>query len=135
MLNYDDAFGTNERAEVEGVKVPLGEGAWVKVARLGNPKARRAYLRIPAPIRRQLDEGILPEKETKQFLVKYIANNLLLDFGGIGKKVKGKVTEIKYSVDNAMELLAGRRFRDKIWDLASDEDLFNVEEDEDVKNS
>lgn len=139
MFDFDDAFGSNETAEIDGVWSSLGDGARVKVARLGNPKAQAAYRRLPPTIKRQLEEGTLGETEIKNFLVKFVANNLLKDFEGIGRKEKSKndktkLVEVPYTIDNALILLADRRFRDRIWDLASDDALFNVGDEETVKN-
>ena len=132
-FDLSEEFGSNETAEKEGVWVPIGEEATVKIARLGNPDAQQAYRRIPRATRRQIEEGTLSNKQAESFLVSFIAKNLLKDWKGFTDGGKA----ISYSSENALKMLKKhRRFRDKIWELATDDDLFNVREEEaDIKNS
>ena len=131
-FDISEELGSNETVEIEGVWVPLGGDGKVKVARLGNSKTQEAYRKIPRPIRRQLDEGILSNKQTINFLVKFINDHILKGWEGLSDKGK----PISYSSETAGQMLrTHRRFRDKIWELSADEALFNVELEEDVKNS
>ena len=130
-FDLSEEFGSNETAEVEGVWVPLGEGARVRVSRLGNPKAQVAYKRIPRAVRRMLDEGTMTNTQATDFLARFISEHILKDWEGLADKGKTLV----YSTETALEMLrTHRRFRDKIWELSCDEELFNVELEEDVKN-
>jgi hypothetical protein len=132
-LDLADAFGSSESAETEGIWASLGDDAEVRVARLGNPEAQRAYRRMPKAIRRQLEEGLMSEKHAVDFLVRFIAQHLLKDWKGIEEGGK----PLAFSQANAeRKLRQHRRFRDKVWELSTDEDLFNIGEwEEDAKNS
>lgn len=132
-LDLAEEFGSDETAEVEGVWVPLGSDAAVKVARLGNPDAQAAYKRIPRIVRRQIEEGTMTAAQSRKFLVSFVAKNLLKDWKNLSDGGK----TVKYSIEAAEKMLRKhRRFQDRIWELASDEDLFNVHEvEEDAKNS
>ncbi len=132
-LDLSEEFGSDETAEIEGVWVPLGGDAKVKVARLGNPAAQAAYRKIPRVIRRQIEEGTMTDKEARKFLSKFVAKNLLKDWENLsdGGKPLGK-----YSEETGLTMLRKhRRFQDRVWEIAADEDLFNVREvEDDAKN-
>lgn len=132
MLDLDDKFGTNPKAEIEGVWQELGGGAAVKIARLGNKEAARAYRKLPKAVRNAIDEGALDDTQAEDFLAKYLAENILKDWRGLaenGKDLPDYTPEIGKQV-----LRRKRRFREKIWQLAADDDLFNVEAEQDAKN-
>ena len=133
-LDLSEEFGSDETAEIEGVWVPLGGDGAVKVARLGNPEAQTAYRKIPRLIRRQIEEGTMTDNASRKFLTKFIADNLLKDWRGLSDAGKplGKFTR-----DSGLVMLRKhRRFQDRTWEIAADEDLFNVQEvEEDAKNS
>lgn len=132
MLDLDEKFGTNPKAEIEGVWQELGGGAAVKVARLGNKEATRAYRKLPKAVRNAIDEGALDDSQAENFLAKYLAHNILKDWRGLqdgGKELPPYDPEVGQKV-----LRAKRRFREKIWSLAADDELFNVEPEEDAKN-
>ena len=111
-FDLSEEFGSNERAEIEGVWVPLGGDGRVRVARLGNPKAQEAYRKIPRPIRRMLDEGVMNNKQSIDFLVMFISNHLLKDWEGLDDEGK----TVLYSMENAGKMVKKhRQFRDKIF--------------------
>ncbi len=128
-FDLNEEFGSNETAEIEGVWIHLGEVARVRVARLGNPKTQKAYRKIPKAIRSQMEQGILGNKQTRQFMVKFLAAYVLMDWDKLYDD--GKLLP-SYSSDLGTKfLLKYRRFQDRIWELSLDDDLFNVGEVED----
>ena len=132
-LDLSEEFGSDEKAEIEGVWVSLdGDEAKVRVARLGNIEAQRAYRHLPRQIRRQIEEGTLGTKQARRFMAEFISQNLLKDWKGLADNGK----TLAYSLDAATAmLLKHRRFRDRIWELACDEELFNIAEiEQDAKN-
>ncbi len=128
-FDLNEEFGSNETAEIEGVWCYLGEDAKVKVARLGNTKTQQAYRKIPKAIRRQLDEGTMGNVQTRQFMSKFMASHILMDWEKMFDA--GKVLPAYSSEVGAKFLLKYRRFQDRIWELSLDDDLFNVGEVED----
>lgn len=132
VFDLSDSFGSNPKASIDGVWVQLGGGASVKVARLGNKAAKKAYRKIPKASRNAFEEGTVDENTGEQFICMFLAQHILKDWKGFADKgvslgdydeMKGKKFLMKY-----------RRFRERIWELAGDEDLFNVESEEDAKN-
>ncbi len=131
-FNLKEGFGSNETAEVEGVWVELGEDGAVKVAKLSNQEAQRAYRRIPRAIRRQIEDGVMSNLQSKQFLAKFMSENILRDWRNL---IDGKTKLPKYTPEEGMKkLLKHPRFRDRVWELSIDDDLFNIDEEEDLKN-
>ena len=132
-FDLSDAFGTSAKAEVEGVWVGLGGEAGIKVARLGNPEAQKAYRKIPRNLRRQIEDTTLGDNESVKFLANFLSENILKDWKGLSDGGKNLPT---YSASEGAKMLRKlRRFRDRVWEVSMDEDLFNVEEEEDRKNS
>ena len=131
-LDLGEKFGTNPKAEIEGVWQELGGGAAVKVARLGNKEAAKAYKKIPKHIRNMVDEGTMEGTAAEAFLAGYLSANILKDWRGL---MDNDEPLPSYSNDHGKKfMLKYRRFRERIWELAADDDLFNVEAEEDAKN-
>lgn len=128
-FDLNEEFGSNETAEVEGVWSYLGETAKIRVARLGNIEAQKAYRKIPKAVRSQIESGNMGNRQAVQFLSKFLATHILKDWSGLADK--GKPLP-KYDTDAGVDyLLKYRRFRDRVWEIAVDDDLFNVSEVED----
>lgn len=126
-------FATDLTLEEEGVWVDIGEGAKVKVARIGNPKYRARLRELQKPYRRQIRLDTLPEDLNDEIVIRAIADTILLDWSGI-EDDKGKA--IKYSKDAAFELLKGLRdFRGLIADIALEQQTFRREEEEEEGKS
>lgn len=133
MFDLSEGFGSNKTAEVEGVWVTLGDGAGVKVTRMGNPQVQRAYRKLPRDIRRQVEEGTMAEGAATDFFSMFLSKNILVDWKGMAD---GGKPLPKYTMEEGAKFLKKyRRFRDRIWELSLDEDLFNTGEEEDIKNS
>ena len=131
-LDLSDKYGTNPKAEITGVWQELGSGAAIKIARLGNKEAAKAYKKIPKHIRNMVDEGTLEGTDAEAFLAGYLASNILKDWRGLVDK--GEALPV-YSTDAGKKfMMKYRRFRERVWELAADDDLFNVEAEEDAKN-
>ena len=131
-LDLSDKYGSNPRAEIEGVWQEEGSGAAIKVARLGNKEAAKAYKKIPKHIRNMVDAGTLEGTQGEAFIAGYLASNILKDWRGL--KDDGKPLS-DYSDENGKRyMIKYRRFRERVWELAADDDLFNVEAEEDAKN-
>lgn len=129
--DLDEELGSNERAEIEGVWVSLSEDAGIKVARLGNPEAQRAYRKIPRPIRNQIEQGTMGNKQSEKFLTHFMAEHVLKDWKGLSENGKSLPS---YTAERGAKQLKRRRFRDRVWEASLDDDLFNVELEDDAKN-
>lgn len=131
-FDLSEEFGSNPKAEIEGVWVVVGEGAKVLIARLGNPQAQRAYRKIPRAVRAQIEDAALGGAEAKNFLADFMSKHVLLGWEGFSDAGKA----LKYSTESAKKMLAKhRRFSDRIWELTTDDALFNIaDEAADAKN-
>lgn len=102
--NLRKLFGTDNKAETEGIWIDYADGIAMKIARTGG--ANTAYSRYLAnllkPYKFQLDRGTLSEETSRELLVDAFANCVLKDWKGITDD-KGKVLE--YSAANAKKIL------------------------------
>ena len=131
-LDLGDKFGSNPKAEIDGVWHELGDGAAVKVARIGNKEAAKAYRKLPKAVKNALDEGTLEEGQAKNFIAKFLADHILKDWRGLADN---GLTLPEYDAEQGKKfMLKYRRFRDRVWELGQDDDLFNVESEDDAKN-
>ena len=131
-LDLGEKFGTNPKAEIDGVWQELGGEAAVKVARLGNKEAQRAYKKMPKAVRNMVDEGTMDGTQAESFLAGYLADNILKGWRGLA--IDGKDLPDYSPEEGKKFMLRFRRFRERVWELAADDDLFNVEAEEDAKN-
>ena len=135
-FDMSDEFGSNERAEIDGVWISLGEDAAVKVARLGNPVAQKAYKKLPKAIRNEIEQGYMGNKQAEQFLSSFMAEHVLKDWKGLSHKGKSLPAYTpEHGARHMNDPEHGRRFRDKVWEISTDDALYNVELEDDVKNS
>lgn len=130
FFDLNEEFGSNPVAEVEGVWSYLGETAKIKVARLGNIEAQKAYRKIPKQVRDQIEKGNMGNKQAIQFLSKFLATHILKDWSGLADA--GKSLPAYNPEAGAEYLLKYRRFRDRVWEIAIDDDLYNVKEVEEA---
>jgi len=125
------AFITDQRKENEGVWVPLGAGAQVLVARVGNEKYKQSFLRHSKPHRTQLRTGNLEEDAAQKLLNKVMAETVLLDWKGLEDD---DGNDILYSTEKAEELLAIKDFRETIEEIANTRELYRQHEMADAGN-
>ena len=126
-------FATDEKSELEGIWEDVGEGAKVLVARVGNKHYTERFKRLGKGLQRQLDRGTLPEDKQAAILIAIIADTILLDWSGFADEGKS----IEYSKENARLMLKKYPdFRQFVWDIANDADLYRVKDrEEDLGNS
>jgi hypothetical protein len=112
-LDLFETFATDETKEIEGVEVPLGKGAFITVARQGNPEYSRLIL---AEYEKHSDElDTLSPKEVAaldaEIMSRVMSESILLGFRGL--TFQGK--EVKYSKKAAYEkLLELKDFRARV---------------------
>lgn len=131
-LDLGEKFGSNPKAEIDGVWQELGGGAAIKVARLANKEASKAYKKLPKAVRNAVDEGSLEGTQAETFMARFLAQFILRDWRGLADA--GKDLPAYEAEGGKRFMMKYRRFREKVWELALDEDLFNVESDADAKN-
>jgi len=119
-------FKTNQSLEIEGVWVDIGEGAKVKVARVGNTAYAKYIERAYKPYRKMQRTGTVPEDLQRRIFIDAIANTILLDWSGF---TDDKDQPIPYSVDAAVKQLTDLKdFRELIVELAAEAETFRDEE-------
>ena len=131
-MDIKKQFGTDEKKELEGVVHDLGEGAKVRVARIGNPKFKLVFNRLTKPHKQMMQRGTLPEATGDSILIRAMAETILLDWEGIEEDG----TPVEYNKEEVIRLLTEYKdFRDLIANLASDMDSFKSLADEELKGN
>jgi len=121
-------FATDLGLEEDGVWMDIGDGASLKVARVGNPRYRKRIAQLTKPYKRQIRSDTLPEDLSDELVLKAFSETILLDWKGI-EDDKGKA--IKYSQEAAYKLLSGLRdFRSLVAEIAMEQEAFRAEEAE-----
>ncbi|KKL67244.1 hypothetical protein LCGC14_2136930 [marine sediment metagenome] len=126
-------FATDEKSELEGAWEELAEGARILVARVGNDHYTERFKRLGKGLQRQIDRGTLPEKKGRTIFIAIMVDTILLNWEGLADKGQ----PIEYSKENARTMLqAYPDFRQLVWDIASDADLYRIKDrEEDLGNS
>lgn len=121
------AFKTDATLETEGVWVDIGDGAKLKVARLGNPEHKRIAQRLSRPHRGILEgKNLKAQAEVAERLgIQAAAQAILRDWEGLEEE---DGTAIEYSTEKAMELLAIADFRDLVLEIADSMEAYRAEE-------
>lgn len=121
-------FETDKVAEAEGIQVPLGDGAWIKIARMGNPNMVRYVRKATAPWGGRQDR--IPAEERERIMLDALVETVVLDWGGIFEGPD----EVPFSRDNVKRVL--RSYPDflvRVSELASNYETFrreSMEEDQ-----
>lgn len=133
MLNLGDKYKTDPELDEKGVWFTIDGGARVLVARSNNPGFQKEYMKLNKVQRDGFESGRLEEEDNTHILCDLLSRKILLDWEGIGHK--GKIR--KYTQKDAYEFLKEyNRFRDMIWQLASDEEgYYQAGLGNDIKNS
>lgn len=98
-------FGTNKKAETEGIWIDYAEGISMKIARMGGSNTEYGnYLAAQLkPYKFQMEKGTLPDSKAREILIDVVARYVLKDWKGVTDS-KGK--EIEFSAEKAKEVLA-----------------------------
>jgi hypothetical protein len=100
-MDLKKTFGTDKEKEKKGVVKEIGEGAWVRIARIGNPDYERVLTAASKPYRLQIQRGTLDSKIQDKLYIEVIAKTVLLDWGGLTDNGK----KLDYNHDNAVKML------------------------------
>ncbi len=128
-MDLKKTFGTDKEKEKKGIVKQIGEGAWVRIARIGNPDYERVLTAASKPYRLQIQRGTLDPKIQDKLYIEVIAKTVLLDWGGLTDN--GAIVE--YSVENAIAMLTGYAdFLEFIVAEANRLENFKIQADEDL---
>lgn len=114
---------TDLNRESDGVWVEIGDGARIKVARIGNPRHAAMLRRLSAPYRRQINNSTLPDDVAFRISGEAMADAILLDWEGL--ELDG--APLLYSRQAAKDLLCNQQlkdFRSQVQAAAEDEEAF-----------
>jgi hypothetical protein len=119
-------YATDEQAEIDGVWVELGEGARIKVARVGNPSYEKVLRQLKKPYRNITRAGgEIPREALDKITIEATAEALLLDWQGLDDE---DGTAIPYSKEAAKRLLGELKdFRETVVRLALEAETFRAE--------
>lgn len=133
-LDVFEKFATDEVKECQGVELPIGSGAYVTVARIGNDNYTKAITSEYDKFREQLEllKGTKEGDELdRRIAIEIEADTILLGFKGIDFKGKS----LKYSRAAAIKLLELKEFRSTVMRLARNIENFRVKMDKDDKEN
>lgn len=121
-------FATDLDLEESGVWIDIGDGAQLKIARVGNPNYQKVIRRLRAPYRAQIRNKTLHEDLQDDLVIKAFAEAILLDWKGL-EDDNGKA--IKYSQENAYQLMKDLKdFRALVGEIALEGEAFRRAEEE-----
>lgn len=124
-MDFYTQFATDEKAEVEGVWVPVNPKARIKVARLGNPRHRECVRRKTALYKMAGSATTIPDEVWAQISREAVAETILVDWDGEGVTRDGK--PVPYSKEEALKLICARKdFYQLVITLAENMDTFRV---------
>ena len=125
-------FGTDQEKEREGTWIDMGEGASMKVARMGNPHYNKTIQRLSKPHKNAIRRGTISEEKAQELQIRAAAEALLLDWKGI---VEDGV-EVAYSVDKGIEYMTAMNdFFRYVQEMATSIENFREEEDEEAEKN
>jgi hypothetical protein len=128
-MDLKKTFGTDKEKEKKGIVKQIGEGAWVRIARIGNPDYERVLTALSKPYRLQIQRGTLDPKIQDKLYIEVIAKTVLLDWGGI----TDNGVDVAYSVENAIKMLTDYPdFLEFIVAEANRLENFKLQADEDL---
>jgi hypothetical protein len=120
-MDIKKSFGTSQTLENEGVWIELGEGASIKVARMGNKENKALLKKLIAPHKMAARNDKLADEIWEKITVESMAATILLDWKGI--EDEGKT--LPYSKENAIRLLTDYKdFREQVASFSSELALF-----------
>src|SRR5689334_3120793 len=102
MADFAKKYGTSEKLETEGVKVPTGDdGSYLVIARFGNPTHAEVTRQLMRSHRAAQRAGTLSDAIFRDVTIKGMARAILLGWGG--QTDDGK--SIEYTIENAEKML------------------------------
>lgn len=142
-------FGTSKRLETEGVSVPVGEGATVKIRRANYGPAAERLRKSMRPHAKAVELGTLPDSEAERIIINVLADHLIVswegfyetenDSAGVPKKDESGaeiLKEIQPTNANFRRILKENpEFRKMLWDYSQSAETFRVEQDEEDKKN
>lgn len=126
-MDIGKSYGTDKQKEEEGVWVKMGEGAEVRVARLGNKQYLEAVRRLSSKHKVASRNNKLADEVTLDVTVNAFAEAILLEWKGIQENGKN----LPYTRENAARLLKEYAdFREDIAAIAMNMENFKREQEE-----
>jgi len=119
-------FATDKVLEIEGAWVDIGDGAQVRVARIGNDKYTKRLEHLYKPYRKMQRTNTVPDDLARKLFIDALANTVLLEWKGF-KDDSG--AEIPYSTELAITQLTDLKdFRELIVEIASEAATYRNDE-------
>jgi hypothetical protein len=132
-MDIKKTFGTNRKAEADGVWVDLGDGARIKVARETSVRYRERLRDVLRPHRGAMNVGAINDEQSHKLLAKAAAGTMLLDWEGITSDGK----PVPFTVEAAEQLMVDLPdFYNAVANFAKEAALYReVYEADEQKNS
>ena len=125
-------FATDLSLEEDGVWIDIGDGARLKIARIGNPRYKEALRAKLKPYRSKAAQAALSDEQWLHINCEVEAKTILLDWEGWEQDNGKKAT---YSEKAAYQMLHGLKdFRAMVLRLAEEQATFALVADEEAGN-
>ena len=123
-MNLRKQFQTDEKAEVDGVWVPLSATAKIKVARSGNPRHSAAMKRLTKPyLKPGMRANDIADDVFLAIAKEAMAEAILVDWDGI---VNDNDEPLPFSKHEAMVALEFNDFYQLVWNAANAMENYRV---------
>lgn len=134
MLNIARKFDFNETLSKEGVRVPIGDGIVLYIAREGNERYRNALGNLLVAYREEFSSGDLEDDVLTEMTAKAMAEGILVNWEGVKDEDTGE--EVPYSPEMAYELLTKfPELREQVLMVSrNNERYLNKHKEQSVKN-
>jgi hypothetical protein len=126
-MELSTTFGTSEKLEIEGVWRDIGDGASIKVARMGNRQHEKISQRLLAPHKAAQRTGKLSDDLIEKIGIKVMSQAILLDWKGM----KDEGADLPpYTPDEGVKILTKYKdFRNLVSSISGDMSNFQEEQE------
>lgn len=135
-LDIFSQFATDESIENNGTWRPIGGGAELLIARIGNRRYGKALTKEVERFRSVLDlADDAADEKSNEIMIGVIASTILLGWrtknadGSYAPTVLFKKKPTEYSIENAKAMLALSEFRKLVVKLADEGDAYRLKEE------
>jgi hypothetical protein len=120
-MDFTKTFATDKTLENEGVDVAIGDGAVVKICRMGNPAWKKVFGEKVTPYRAQIRMGKMDEDLAERLHTEAVAETILVGWSGFTDNGEA----VGYSVANAVAMMTKfPEFKAMVLELAGERATF-----------
>jgi len=131
-MDITKAFATDANKEEDGIEVDIGDGATLRVARIGTKAYNKVINKLFTANKRALDlKNDAAAELSDRLMAEAMAKTILKGWDGIEDGGK----PLPYSIENAQRLLMIKDFRALVFEKANDFEAYKAAVEEDVSGN